>query len=99
MVEVGTGEKRKGLRRGRREHRVRREEKDEEKRYRPDRVGVGAGHGELRGRERKQIPPLRGPTRQKAARKKISGRFGPFEAQGRRDDRLLRRWMRGSWGW
>jgi len=57
------------------------------------------------------IPPLRGPTRQKAARKKGSGRSGrddswlclqtapsktqavcsgPFRAQGRRDDTLLR---------
>jgi hypothetical protein len=35
------------------------------------------------------IPPLRGPTRQKAARKRKSGRYGPFGyAQGRRDDKV-----------
>ncbi len=37
----------------------------------------------------KQIPPLRGPTRQNTARKKISGRSGPFGcAQGRRNDKI-----------
>jgi hypothetical protein len=35
------------------------------------------------------IPPLRGPTRQKTARKRKSGRFG-------RDDKLSQMWMRGS---
>jgi len=36
------------------------------------------------------IPPLRGPTRQKTARKKKSGHSGPFDsAQGRRDDNGL----------
>ena len=40
----------------------------------------------------KQIPPLRGPTRHKAALNRKSGRFGPFGfAQGRRDDRGGRR--------
>jgi hypothetical protein len=49
--------------------------------------------------EEKQIPPprrsargaqtaLRGLTRYKSARKRRSGRFGPFEAQGKRDNRL-----------
>jgi hypothetical protein len=34
------------------------------------------------------VPPLRGPTRLTAARKKKSGRSGPFGfAQGRRDDK------------
>ena len=33
------------------------------------------------------VPPLRGPTRHKPARRKRSGRSGPFDfAQGRRDD-------------
>jgi hypothetical protein len=35
----------------------------------------------------REIPPLRGPTRQNSARKRKSGRSGPFDsAQGRRDD-------------
>jgi hypothetical protein len=40
----------------------------------------------------KQIPPLRGPTRHDSARRRKSGRSGPYGfAQGRRDDRGERR--------
>ena len=49
---------------------------DQEAREKQERGGGGRG-----------IPPLRGPTRHSSARKKKSGRFGPFDfAQGRRDD-------------
>jgi hypothetical protein len=42
--------------------------------------------------EGREIPPLRGPTRQNSARREKSGRSGPFDsAQGRRDDRERRR--------
>src|SRR5271157_1901333 len=43
------------------------------------------------------IPPLRDPTRHKTARKRKSGRSGPFgSAQGRRDDSFGR--GAGIWG-
>jgi hypothetical protein len=41
-------------------------------------------------KKKKQIPPLRGPARHNSARKKESGRSGPFGfAQGRRDDKCV----------
>ena len=45
--------------------------------------------GKRKEEREKQVPPLRGPTRHKSARRKKSGRSGPFDfAQGRRDDRF-----------
>jgi hypothetical protein len=73
-------------------------EKKERKITHPSKLGARRRRGHrVHGEEKKkQIPPLRGPTRQKTARKKKSGRFG-------RDDRLgeARRAQRGAkqeWG-